>query len=40
MSQSVSGIDPGKPGVTANRNIGAFSAIKIPFALYPTDNKK
>ena len=36
MSQSVSGIDPGKlKGVTANRNIGAFSiAIKIPFALF------
>ena len=36
MSQSVSGIVPGAlKGVTANRNIGAFSlAIKIPFALY------
>ena len=36
MSQSLAGIDPGKlKGVTANRNIGAFSiAIKIPFALF------
>ena len=42
MSQSVSGIDPGKlKGVTANRNIGAFSiAIKSICSFYPTDNKK
>ena len=36
MSQSASGINPGQlKGVTANRNIGAFSiAIKIPFVLF------
>ena len=36
MSQTAAGINPGQlKGVTANRNIGAFSlAIKIPFALY------
>lgn len=36
MSQSASGINPGQlKGVTANRNIAAFSiAIKIPFVLF------
>ena len=36
MSQTPAGISPGQlKGVSANRNIGAFSmAIKIPFALY------
>ena len=40
MSQTAAGIVPGQlKGVTANRNIGAFSlAIKIPFALYLLHN--
>ena len=40
MSQTTAGIVPGMlKGVTANRNIGAFSlAIKIPFALYLLHN--
>ena len=40
MSQTVEGIVPGQlKGVTANRNIGAFSlAIKMPFVLYLLHN--
>ena len=40
MSQTVAGISPGQlKGVSANRNIGAFSmAIKIPFTLYLLHN--